>query len=211
MPVRLKLWCEMLVLFAVLPLAVCAMLYDMSTWLMPLLCAVGGVCLVVLLSDHNFQRIRLHNVQAFQSSFTQVLKMFVPGASVIALAIYWFWPEYFLALPTQNPSLWLATLLVYPVISVIPQEIIFRTYFFHRYKHILPSKRKRWALSSFFFGAAHVVYGNWIAVILSGFGGLLFGYRYMKSRSTLAVVFEHTLWGSFLFTVGMGSFFLSKA
>ena len=52
----------------------------------------------------------------------------------------------------------------------------------------------------------HLVYGNWIAMILSWFGGALFGYRYMQTRSTPVVVVEHAIWGSFIFTIGLGSY-----
>jgi membrane protease YdiL (CAAX protease family) len=66
-------------------------------------------------------------------------------------------------------------------------------------------------VNSICFGLAHLFYGNWVAPILSGLGGLLFCHRYLKSKSLLVVGLEHGLWGDFLFTVGLGWFFYSGA
>ncbi len=84
--------------------------------------------------------------------------------------------------------------------------MIFRTYFFHRYKPIIPNKTKRVWLSAAVFALAHVVYGNLVAVLLAFFGGLLFSYTYAHSRSTIACVLEHSLWGLWMFTIGAGSY-----
>jgi hypothetical protein len=60
------------------------------------------------------------------------------------------------------------------------------------------------------FALVHEVYGNSIAVDLCGLGGDLFGYRYIHTRSTLLVVVAHTLWGRYLFTLGLGVFLLTQ-
>lgn len=204
-------WVELVVVFACLPVLVFFFIKDIDTWLMPMLGATGVVCLFLLLRDSNFKRFRLWFNDNSYRHLRASLLLFIPTATLTSLLIYWLFPELFLALPKQNPELWLITLLIYPLVSVIPQEIIFRTYFFHRYKGILPSKTARWGLSSFAFGFAHLVYGNWVAVVFSWIAGGVFGYRYMHSRSTSVVIVEHTLWGSFVFTIGMGAFFLTQA
>lgn len=111
---------------------------------------------------------------------------------------HWF------TLPRENLTDWLMLLLLYPLLSVIPQELIFRTYFFHRYKRIMPSKWLRIIISASVFALAHIVYANWVAVSLAFIGGLLFAYTYAQSRSTFACVLEHSLWGIWMFTLGMG-------
>lgn len=204
-----KLWAELLLLFVLFPLSVFVWISQLSDWLMPLLFMTGVACLCVLINDKQFNKLRLWNWQDFSHHFRHAMKLFLPWASVVALFTYLFLPELFLQWPLERPELWVATLLVYPIVSVIPQEIIFRTFFFHRYKKIMPAKRTRWLVSTFLFGLAHVVYGNWIAVVATWFGGALFGYRYMTTRSTPLVVIEHTLWGSLLFTVGFGTFLIN--
>jgi len=202
----MRLWIEMVLLFFALPVAIAYWVNQVADYLMPLLGAVGIACLAILLADKQFKRFRLWHWQDFFTHLRTTLKMFIPWACLLAAVVYLIKPELFLQWPLQEPELWMLTLLIYPIVSVIPQEIIFRTFFFHRYKQILPSKMARWGLSTFVFGLVHLVYGNWVAMVLSWIGGALFGYRYMQTRSTPVVVVEHAIWGSFIFTVGLGSY-----
>lgn len=201
-----KLWSELIILFVALPIAVLFWINHVADWLMPILAIVCLFCLCVLLADKQFQRIRLWHWEDYGRHLKSTLKLFLPWASLLALCVYLIKPELFLHWPINEPWMWVVTLLVYPVVSVIPQEIIFRTFFFHRYKRILPSRNARWILSTFVFGLAHLIYGNWVAVVISWFGGAIFGYRYMQTNSTPIVVIEHAIWGSFLFTIGLGSY-----
>ncbi|WP_284217703.1 CPBP family intramembrane glutamic endopeptidase [Agaribacter marinus] len=203
-------WLELFGLFFISPVIIVLLIQDIDAWLMPMLGFMGVVCLSLLLVDKQFKRFRLWHTQNIKSHLRSSVRFFAPWACLLTLGIYFIFPDYFLALPIQNNSLWLITLLIYPLVSVIPQEIIFRTYFFHRYKNILPSKTGRLLVSSFCFGLAHIVYGNWIAVAVTWVGGLIFGYRYIQTRSTLVVIIEHSMWGSFLFTIGLGAFLLTQ-
>jgi len=128
---------------------------------------------------------------------------------ILALLTYTQIPSRFLAFPRNKPTLWGAVLLLYPIIAAIPQEIVFRAFFFHRYRSIFPNKTWLVGLSAVSFGMAHLLYGNWIAPLLSGLGGLLFGYRYLKSESALIAGIEHGIWGNLLFTIGLGWYFYS--
>lgn len=201
-------WTELIVIFVLIPMLTALVLSRYDEFLMPVLFALGAGCFYLLIKDRQFKRFRLWHTQDFRKHALSAMSLFVPLALVMALVTYWLAPDLLFALPNENLELWLITLAIYPIVSVIPQEIIFRTFFFHRYKGILPSKIMRIFVSSSSFALAHLVYGNWVAVILSWFGGGVFGYRYMKSRSTLVVIFEHTLWGSYLFTIGIGFYFL---
>lgn len=203
-------WLELAVLYLVIPALVLLLVPSQDIWLMTILCLMGAFCLLVLLKDAHFKRFRLWHTDKFYHHIYQSLKLFVPAAVILTVVVYWFAPNVLFILPREQLGMWLMILVIYPVISVIPQELIFRTYFFHRYKNIIPSKNARWLLSTLLFAFAHMVYGNWLAVILSGIGGAIFGYRYLKTRSTLVVVVEHTLWGSYLFTLGLGSFLLAQ-
>jgi hypothetical protein len=53
----------------------------------------------------------------------------------------------------------------------------------------------------------HIIFHNWIAVILTVFGGMLFAVTYYRSRSTIMVSIEHALFGGLMFTIGLGQFF----
>ena len=101
---------------------------------------------------------------------------------------------------------------LYPALLVLPQELLFRCFFFHRYESLFGGKT--WLLilcNAASFGLSHLFYGNWIAPTLSFVGGLLFAWRYATTRSLAAVSLEHALWGNYLFTIGIGWYFYSGA
>jgi membrane protease YdiL (CAAX protease family) len=101
--------------------------------------------------------------------------------------------------------------LVYSAISAPPQEFVYRKFFFERYRSLFNSPGRLILVNALSFGLGHAVYGNWIAPVLSTFGGLLFAYRYHRTGFTLVVGIEHALWGNFIFTSGIGWYFYSGA
>ncbi|WP_216031188.1 CPBP family intramembrane glutamic endopeptidase [Psychrosphaera sp. I2R16] len=160
-----------------------------------------------LVTDPRFKRFRLWNLEKLREFLPNVMKTFLLAAFVITLASWWFTPQWLFSLPLEQTLMWIALLFLYPVLSAWPQEVIFRTYLFHRYKHIFKSKNLRAWLSALSFALAHLMFANWIAVVGSFFAGLVFAYTYMHSRSTLLVTLEHSLWGCWLFTAGLGIHF----
>ena len=59
------------------------------------------------------------------------------------LLVWWLVPGQALALPRRATGLWLAILLLYPVLSALPQELIFRALFFRRYRRLFPASGGR--------------------------------------------------------------------
>jgi membrane protease YdiL (CAAX protease family) len=98
-------------------------------------------------------------------------------------------------------------MLFYPVLSVYPQELAFRAYFFHRYAPVFRSKIAMILASAVAFGYAHIILHNWIAIIFTTVGGLLFAVTYWRTRSLLATCLEHAIYGCYIFTVGWGWYF----
>lgn len=166
---------------------------------------------MLLLSDPHFKRFRLTSLGEFSAVKRRLFSFFFLGAlfSGVFYAIInqgnWF------SLPLNSFYDWLLLLLLYPLLSVFPQELIFRTYFFHRYKRIMPNKTIRVIISASAFALAHIVYANVMAVMLAFLGGLLFSYTYAQSRSTFVCVIEHSLWGLWMFTLGVGKYLDSGA
>ncbi|MGD8563152.1 MAG: CPBP family intramembrane metalloprotease [Desulfarculaceae bacterium] len=102
-------------------------------------------------------------------------------------------------------------MLLYPLLAAYPQEIIFRGFFFERYQRLFSNDYKMLIVSALSFGLSHAMYGNWLAPVLAALGGILFGYRYLRSGSLALAGLEHGLWGNLLFTSGWGWFFYSGA
>lgn len=140
-----------------------------------------------------------------------VLRRFALSAGLLTAFTLLVAPDKLLSFPAERPLLWLLVMVLYPILSVIPQEIAFRQFFFTRYGALFPSPRLMVAASGLAFGFAHVLLSNWVAVVLSAIGGLFFAATYQKRRSLALVIVEHALYGCFLFTIGLGYFFYSGA
>ena len=101
-------------------------------------------------------------------------------------------------------------MLLYPLMSVAVQELVYRTFFFHRYGVLFGSA---WwlaiLLNGVLFGIGHMVIGTPLAIYGTMVTGALFAWRYAMTRSFWAVFIEHTLWGALVFTVGLGRYFFT--
>jgi len=62
-------------------------------------------------------------------------------------------------------------------------------------------------INALLFSFSHIIFNNWLAIILTFFISFLFAYTYKKSNSLLVVSLEHALYGNLIFTVGIGDFF----
>lgn len=198
---------EFLALFIGLPIAFFYLRDTLAPYLLLCLLTVLIWCLLLLVLDKRFKRFRLWNIDALRASLPSVFDTFLFAALGMTILSWWFTPDWLFALPLDQTLMWLGLLVLYPLLSAWPQEIIFRTFFFHRYKKIFKSKQLRAWLSAISFALAHLLFGNWVAVVGSFFAGLVFSYTYLHSRSTLLVALEHSLWGCWLFTAGLGIHF----
>jgi len=106
--------------------------------------------------------------------------------------------------PRTNPKLFVLILFIYTFLSVWPQELIYRTFFFKRYEPLFKSKSLLIFVNAILFSLAHIFFRNTLVLVLTFIGGLIFGFTYLKFRSTTLVSIEHALYGNWLFTVGMG-------
>lgn len=104
----------------------------------------------------------------------------------------------------QKPVLWVSILFFYSVFSVFPQELIYRTFFFERYRTLFKSQMLFIMCNAMLFSLAHLFFRNGLVMMLTFIGGLLFAFTYNKTKSTLLVSIEHAIYGCWLFTVGMG-------
>ncbi len=126
---------------------------------------------------------------------------------LLGLAVRIFAPEFLFALVRRQPRFWALIMLLYPLLSVCPQEFLYRTFFFQRYQPLFGSGRGMIAASSLAFSFVHIIFGNWLAIGLCCLGGLLFSLTYQRSGSLLLASIDHALFGNFIFTIGLGQFF----
>ncbi|RJE81549.1 type II CAAX prenyl endopeptidase Rce1 family protein [Paracoccus sp. JM45] len=117
-------------------------------------------------------------------------------------------PGALFATPRNNPMMLLAIWVLYPLLSALPQELIFRPLFFHRYAAILPAGRAAIALNAAVFSFAHLMYWSWIVAFMTFFGGWIFARAYLRHGFPAAWAL-HAVAGNVLFALGMGVYFYS--
>ena len=130
----------------------------------------------------------------------------VAAAAILALAL-WLSPDRVLAMPRERPQLWLAGLVLYPLLSAWPQELLYRVFFFRRYAALFPTPASMIAASGLAFALLHLVYPNLVAPLLSLPAGLVLAWRYHRAGTVGPVWAEHAVYGLLLFTLGLGNYF----
>jgi uncharacterized protein len=205
---RLFLAVEFVLLFIGLPLALD---FGLASGLPPLsiLWVVAAWCLFTLVRDPTFDSRGLWNAAALRRQLPQMLALFAAAAALLALLVRLRAPHLFLALPRAQPVTWAGVMVLYPLLSVVPQSLVYRAFLFHRYRTLFASLSGLAAilLSASTFSLMHILFHNWLAVALTFPGGILFAIRYRSTRSLCASSLEHALYGCFLFTIGLGPFF----
>ncbi len=205
------LYIELSMLFGVIPVLLYFFRHEIKVYIIPIIFLASVCSLIFLIRDKNFQIKKIWNYQKVKSEFPGIITRLIIGGSVITILTYMIYPELFLIFPTNDFSLWLIVMILYPSISVLAQEIFFRVFFFHQYKGLFSEGQSLIIINGIAFGLGHLIFGNWIAPTLSLFGGILFARTYLRSESLLTVCIEHALWGDLLFTIGLGYYFYGGA
>ncbi len=163
------------------------------------------IYLYILIKDKKFDR-KIFWQNSFRNWTQMIIRVTVFFVlSVITVII--FMPESLFIIPRTNPLLFLLIFIFYPLWSAYPQELVYRAYFYHRFSSLIKNERLSIIINALLFSFSHIIFNNWIAVILTFFGSLLFSYIYKKSNSLLVTFTEHALYGNIIFTVGLGKYF----
>jgi membrane protease YdiL (CAAX protease family) len=206
---RFGLVFEFVLLFVALPLA-----YRFSPVRIPpipLLWCAAGYAYWQLARTPDYDLARLWNPASAVSPLPQILLIWGVVATLLWLATRWLAPDLLWSFMKARPVVWAVVMVLYPVLSVYPQSLLYRAFFVERYAAFFP---ERWTLilaSAIAFGFMHLVFRNRLAVGLTFAGGLLFTARYLETGSLFPSALEHALYGCFLFTLGLGQYFYHRS
>lgn len=103
-----------------------------------------------------------------------------------------------------RPILWIEMIFIYTFLSVIPQEFLYRIFYFQRYRFLFKNSTIFFLVNAFVFSIAHLMFQSFLVLGITFIGGYLFAYTYHKTKSMFWVSVEHLIYGGWLFTVGMG-------
>ena len=196
---------DFLLIFIALPLV-----FYFELLQVPKIAALLGVTLIAVMLlwwDESYELKHLF----YKYSQADFLKSLLWKSGLVALSliglVFIVEPQSLFAFPKEQPLVWVLVLLLYPFLSALPQELLYREFFFNRYEKLF---KKEWILvlmSALSFCFLHIVYDNIWAIILSLVGGFIFGRSYQKTRSLFWVSLEHAIYGILVFTIGMGNYF----
>ena len=137
----------------------------------------------------------------------EVLILNIIFAVNIYLYTFIFYPELLFSLPKKNLTLLTMIIIFYPVVSVAPQELIYRVFFCQRYKKILGHNYGNIILiNTIVFAFGHIIFLNLTALIFTAIASPIFLIVYLK-YSFATCLLLHALSGLLVFIFGLGNFF----
>ena len=202
---QLRLLIEFLLVFVLLPPAMLVISFSVPK--IPLLLAVTSICGWLLWRDPLFDRSRFRLPEPIMPFLKKVTIQAVAVAILIAIGVLVFIPERLFSFPIQRTGRWLLVMILYPFLSALPQELIYRAFFFHRYQILFCSEHRTLLASVLTFAFLHIIFANPIAPLLTLPGGYLFARTYVRTGSLPAAAIEHAVYGEVVFTVGLGAYF----
>jgi membrane protease YdiL (CAAX protease family) len=202
---RFWLLVEFLVLFVGLPLGF--RFSPVRLPALPVLWLVAGYAWWRLWREPGFDRGRMWNAAPLAGQLGSILVIFGVAAGLIWLGVRWWRPELEWSFVRERPVLWAAVMVLYPVLSVYPQGVLYRAFLMERFGVLFPGKWPLVLASAAAFGFLHIIFRNPLAVGLTFAGGILFAARYFETGSLMTSSVEHALYGCWLFSVGLGEYF----
>ena len=140
-----------------------------------------------------------------------ILLRFILAAVGMVIFTWLYDPDRLFGLLHTRPDIIPRIMVFYPVLSALPQEFIFCSFFFWRYADFFKTPRGRVLASAVVFAYGHVLFINPVAPPLSFIAGLIFAQTFNKTKSLALVTIEHGLYGNALFLVGLGWYFYGGA
>lgn len=197
---------EFLVLYVLLPVAIYYTLPPRG--ILPVLWVAGGMAWILLhRAEHRngVEKSSCRPIWPVREIIWMTVRL-VGVALVLTIALQAHRPRWLFSFPRTRPNLWLLVMLCYPLISVLPQGLLYRKLFERRYAVLFSSPRVSYWIGALIFGFAHLPFGNLWAIIFPFLGGLIFLRTYRRTGSLLLSGLEHGLYGDLLFTIGWGAY-----
>lgn len=205
--VRPRIWLtiEFAALYFGAPLAIALFLPPRMMFLALLVFTLTGLILLWRTGGFRWRSL----VRGWSRVNWVVLAGFTIGVGLLGWAIMVVSrPDYVLPVDAARLRFLMIIWALYPLLSALPQELIFRPLYFHRYGSLLPLGNAGVVINAAVFSFAHLMYWSWVVAIMTFAGGLIFARAYLDRGFPFAWLL-HALAGNMLFAVGMGYYFWS--
>lgn len=195
---------EFVALYLATPLAIALLLPPQRLFTALFLFSVAGLALLWHTGGFDWRNLIRGRRMPWWEVFGIALATLISGVAILWLAR----PEALFAILRDRPEFLLVIWALYPILSALPQELIFRPLFYHRYGSLLPQGRGAIAINAAIFSFAHLMYWSWVVALLTFAGGWIFARAYLRHGFPAAWML-HAVAGNILFAVGMGYYFYS--
>lgn len=175
--------------------------------IIPVLVLMAAIALLFMLRTRLIRADDLGAISGVaRRDWVFMLGRFACFAAALSAALFLYKPEALLKFPRQRTGLWALVMLLYPLVSVMSQGIVYRAFYTLRYASVFPAALQTLAGAAV-FSFAHLAYANAFALAFTFVGGFFFLTSYRRTGSLLFSNLEHALYGDFLFTIGWGEYF----
>lgn len=146
------------------------------------------------------------NAAITERRLAYTLLRLLPAMLAMVALLHHIHPDWLFSFVSSHPKFWITVMFAYPVLSVMPQGVIYRAFFRERYAALFPNGVVRTLVAAACFSFCHVFFLNVWALLLTFVGGILFWRTYEKTGSLLLANIEHAIYGDLVFTIGYGGF-----
>jgi len=192
---------ELLLLFGAIPILISFSIWPILKIILVLIAIIYCIIVAKKLKLITWKSILYLD---FKTYWKNILVSFLIVLAASFIFMYYLYPNDLFIVVKKKPLLWLMILLVYSLFSVLPQELLYRDFFFKRYEDLFEDKYYLIWINLLTFPLAHLFFHNYFVLLVTFIGGIFFTITYYKSRSVMLVSIEHALYGNWLFTIGMG-------
>jgi len=207
------LWTELCCLYLLGPIGLTALLrfelLDISK--VPLVFFALFILSTVLLAKTPSFKWRSLLPSSWWPEWRTIVVFLLISATLMGLTIQLTNPNHFFGFPRRAPEIYLIVMGLYPILSVIPQGIIYRVLFFKRYGELFSDIRITLLMGAIAFGFAHLLFQNLFAVCLTFFGALVFNWAHHVRGSFWTANLLHVVGGWSIWTFGLGQYFYHGA
>lgn len=202
---RARLWAEFAALYVVIPVTIAVALPPRQMFPALFLLTLFGLALLASTGGFEWRTLwRGWRRVPWAEAGLIALAVLAFGLAILTLLR----PEARFGLLRQNPAFLLVIWALYPLLSALPQELIFRPLFFHRYGGLIPHGPSALIVNAAIFSLAHLMYWSPVVLAMTAVGGWLFARAYV-TRGFPAALVLHAVAGNMIFAVGLGTWFYS--
>ena len=196
-------WVELIVLFVGVPFVLAVCLPPRALY--PVLTASGVVGIIMLHFTRGFRWHELFGAFRWGEILTLGLATFLVSSLFCLLIL----PERLWFTLIQAPQVMRWIVIVYPIVQVVPQELVYRALFFERYGNMFSSRKQAIFVNALLFAFGHLMYWHPIVFTASFFGSVIFPHAYFRPRGFIQACALHGIAGTAIFASGLGWLFYS--